>query len=215
MATRPDDDIRPEPVRGLPEALPPGERIVWQGAPSPWRLTVEALKARWVIGWFALLAFWRAGAGLAEGTAADAGRVVATYALICAVAVAVLYACGWVMAKATVYTLTNRRVVMRIGAALTLTLQIPLDRIGSADLQLARSGHGTIALTPIGKGARLSYWHLWPHARPWHVGEPQPALRGIPEAAEVAGLIARHATGAAHAPARADGPVMPSAVPAE
>ena len=214
MATRPDDDIRPEPVRGLPEALPPGERIVWQGAPSPWRLTVDALKARWVAGWFALLAFWRAGATLADGTLADAGRVVATYALICGIVLAILWACGWVMAKATVYTLTNRRVVMRIGAALTLTLQIPLDRIGAADLSLARSGHGTIALTPIGAGDRLSYWHLWPHARPWRARAPQPALRSIPDAAGVADLIARHATGAPMARPAADAP-MPDAVPAE
>ncbi|HBB55427.1 MAG TPA: phosphopantetheine adenylyltransferase, partial [Hyphomonadaceae bacterium] len=27
-----------EPVRGLPEALPAGEAILWQGAPSAWGL---------------------------------------------------------------------------------------------------------------------------------------------------------------------------------
>lgn len=214
MTTRPDDDIRPEPVRGLPEALPPGERIVWQGAPSAWRLAVDALKARWIIGWFALLAFWRAGATLADGTGADAARVVATYAVICGIALAILLACAWMMAKATVYTLTTRRVAMRIGAALTLNLQVPLDRIGAADLALARSGHGTIAFQPIGGGERLSYWHLWPHARPWHGREPQPAFRSIPDAAHVADLIARQVTGAPMPRAEAPMPT-PDAVPAE
>jgi len=25
--------------------------------------------------------------------------------------------------------------------------------------------------------------HLWPHARPWHLGDPKPTLRCIPDAA--------------------------------
>ena len=32
------DDFHFEPVRGLPEALPPGELILWQGSPDPGRL---------------------------------------------------------------------------------------------------------------------------------------------------------------------------------
>ena len=215
--TVPEDDIRPEPVRGLPELLPDGERIVWQGAPSPWHLTAEALKARWVIGWLALLAFWRGGATLADGTAAEALRVVATYAVIGAAAVAVLYACGTVMARSTVYTLTTRRVVMRIGAALTVTLQMPFARIGSADLALGRGGTGTISFAPIGDGT-LGTLALWPHCRPW-AKRAQPAFRAIPDAARVAGLVGDLATGG---PARplADAPAQDrgyagAAVPAE
>lgn len=196
--TRPDDDIRPEPVRGLPERLPAGERIVWQGAPAPWHLTAQALKARWVIGWFVLLALWRGGATLADGTLADAGRVVATYAVIGAAAVAVLYACGYVMARSTVYTLTNRRVVMRIGAALTVTLQMPFSRIGAADLAPGRGGTGTIAFEPIGDG-KLGTLALWPHCRPW-AKRAQPAFRAIPDAARVAELVGDLATGGAPMP---------------
>ena len=191
--THPEDDIRPEPVRGLPELLPPGERMMWQGAPSPWHLTAQALKARWVIGWCALLALWRGGAALADGTAAEAAQVVATYAVIGAAAVAVLYACGYVMAKSTVYTLTNRRVVMRIGAALTVTLQMPFSRIGSADLALGRGGTGTISFDPIGDG-KLGTLALWPHCRPW-AKRAQPAFRAIPDAAAVAELVGELATG--------------------
>lgn len=196
--TRPDDDIRPEPVRGLPERLPAGERIVWQGAPAPWHLTAQALKARWVIGWFVLLALWRGGATLADGTLADAGRVVATYAVIGAAAVAVLYACGYVMARSTVYTLTNRRVVMRIGAALTVTLQMPFSRIAAADLALGRGGTGTIAFEPIGDG-KLGTLALWPHCRPW-AKRAQPAFRAISDAARVAELVGDLATGGAPMP---------------
>ena len=36
---------------------------------------------------------------------------------------------GFIQAKATVYTITNKRIVMRIGAALTLTLNLPLLKL--------------------------------------------------------------------------------------
>ncbi len=182
-------------MRGLPEMLPEGERIVWQGAPSPWRLTAECLKARWIMVWCALLALWRGGAALADGTMADAARVVATYALIGAAAVAILYLCGAVMARSTVYTLTNRRVVMRIGAALTVTLQVPFSRIGSADYAAGPGGTGTISFVPIGDG-KLGTLALWPHCRPW-AKRAQPAFRAIPDAAYVAGLVGDLATGGA------------------
>ena len=166
---------------------------MWQGAPSPWHLTAQALKARWIIGWCALLAVWRGGAALADGTMADAGRAVATYAVIGAASIAILYACGYVMAKSTVYTLTNRRVVMRIGAALTVTLQMPFSRIGSADYAPGRGGTGTISFAPIGDG-KLGTLALWPHCRPW-AKKAQPAFRAIPDAARVAELVGELATG--------------------
>ena len=34
---------------------------------------------------------------------------------------------------------------------------------------------------------------LWPHVRPWHVRETQPALRCIPDAAKVAAILAEAA----------------------
>ena len=46
------DDIHVEPLRGLPEPLPAGERILWQGAPD-WRaLAVDVFHVRavWIYG---------------------------------------------------------------------------------------------------------------------------------------------------------------------
>jgi hypothetical protein len=56
----PHDDFAFEPVRGLPERPPLGEEILWQGAPSWWRLAVEALSLYWVAGYFVAFAAWRA-----------------------------------------------------------------------------------------------------------------------------------------------------------
>jgi len=49
-----------EPVRGLPEALPQGEHILWQGAPSAWALARDAMSLYYVAGYFVLIALWRA-----------------------------------------------------------------------------------------------------------------------------------------------------------
>ena len=221
-ATPLEDDIRPEPVRGLPEAPPEGERVLWQGRPSSLQLARDALNARWVLGWFALLALWRGGATLADAPASEAARVAGLYLATGALAALILVLCATAMARATCYSITNRRVSMRIGAALTLHAQIPFSRIGSADLSLNRNGTGTIALDPIGRSP-LSFAVLWPHCRPWHAGKPQPALRSIPDASAVAELLACAATGgvlpeaapaAAHRPAAA--PARgPGLVPAE
>ena len=108
--------------------------------------------------------------------------------VVCGLLIAVAY----VQARATMYTVTDARVVMRIGAALTLTLNLPYRWIGTANLDLRRDGTGTIALQTTGK-TRLSYLMCWPHVRPWRMARTEPALRCIPDAAEVAKLLANAA----------------------
>lgn len=184
------DDFAFEPVRGLPERLPEGEHVLWQGAPD-WRaLAREAMLTRWLMGWFVLLAIWR---GLAVGESVM-GVVRAGLPLIVvgAVAVLLLWLIAWVLAWTTVYTLTNRRVVMRIGAALQVTFNLPFKVIESADLDLKKSGTGTIALK-LQEGNQMSYLVAWPHVRPWYINPTQPALRCIPDARAVAELFAEAA----------------------
>ncbi|MBM2575503.1 PH domain-containing protein [Jannaschia sp. Os4] len=211
------DDFDQEPIRGLPRMLPDGERILWQGAPSARALARDALRWRWVAGYFAVLFLWSFVAGMATDSAAAALGRASFYAAAGAVACALLFAVAWAQARATVYTITTRRVVMRIGAALTMTLQFPYRWIGAADLQLAGDGTGTIALRTLGD-TRFSYLMTWPHARPWRFRKTQPALRCIPDAAAVARLMAEAAAGetaltVTEAPARA--PVAAQPMPAE
>ena len=81
---------------------------------------------------------------------------------------------------------------MRIGAALTVTLNLPFSQIARADLNTRRDGTGTIALDLLGD-TRLSYLVCWPHVRPWHIRRTQPALRCIPKAKEIANLLSEAA----------------------
>ena len=59
---------------------------------------------------------------------------------------------GLAVGRTTVYTLTDRRVVMRIGIVLTLTFNLPLQRIAAAGLRRTRGGSGDIALDAAGPG---------------------------------------------------------------
>jgi hypothetical protein len=186
------DDFDQEPVRGLPELLPEGEEILWQGAPDWWALTREALAVRGVTIYFLVLYAWRTVVAAADMPWTQAAAESSFYLLLGAVTVALLCFTGWCQAKSAVYTVTNRRVVMRIGAALTMTLQFPYRWVGAADLTTRPDGTGTIALRTLGE-TRFSYMMVWPHLRPWRFARTQPALRAIPEAAKVARLISEAA----------------------
>jgi len=174
-----------EPVPGLPEALPAGESIVWQGAPQWRRLALEAFHVRKVALYFGRLMLWRCGDALSEGQPwALVLPGLLPLLLSALAATGLLSLLAWLSARATLYTITNRRVVMRIGVAMSMTLNLPFKAVESACLRLGPGGIGDIALS-LGQG-RIAYLHLWPHARPWRLARPQPVLRAVANAADVA-----------------------------
>ena len=182
------DDFAFEPVPGLPERLPRGEDILWQGRPAVWPLAMRAYGIRWVALYFAIVVLWRASVGFGQAGPSGALAFGLPYILPAIATCTVLLAMAWVQARTTIYTITTARVIMRIGAALSVTFQIPFVQIGAAELDL-KGDHGTIALKTLGE-TRISYLILWPHARPWRFARTQPALRCIPDAAAVAKLLA-------------------------
>ncbi len=183
------DDFATEPVEGLPERPPEGESILWQGRPQAWALARESLAIRWVAGYFALLIVWRFGASAADMAVLPAMGTAVPFLVIGVLACAILYGIAWVLARTTRYTITTARVAMRVGAALTVTMNLPYRQVEAAELDLARDGTGTIALR-MSPGAKLSYLVLWPHVRPWRMARVEPALRAIPDAANVARILA-------------------------
>lgn len=186
------DDFATEPVEGLPERPPEGETILWQGRPDAWALARDALAIRWVAGYFALLVVWRFGASAADMALGQAALTALPLVVLGGIACAILYGIAVVQARATRYTITTARIAMRVGAALTITLNLPYRQLETAGLNLSRDGTGTIALR-MKPGAKLSYLVLWPHVRPWHTGRVEPALRSIPEAAKVARVLSEAA----------------------
>jgi len=193
-----------EPIRGLPGDLPPGESILWQGSPDRRVFARSALHARWIGVYFALIAAMALIGGSLGGMLAAIASAAAVIGLL------VLFAA--MVARTTVYTITNRRVVLRIGVALNKCVNLPLATIGSAQLRDQGGGFGDIVLVPcVAHG--LGYAMLWPHARPLRLSRPQPMLRAIPQAERVADLLAQ-ACAAVTPVMRSDVPVMePLTVP--
>ncbi len=183
------DDFEIEPVEGLPERPPEGEVILWQGRPDWWQLAWESLSLPWIIGYFAVLAVWRFLSVIDLLPLGQALGATLPFLIMGSVVVILLVLTALAQARTAMYTVTNRRVAMRIGAALTMTLNLPYTQIANAMLDLRRGGTGSIAFETMG-ATRLSYLLCWPHIRPWHMKATQPALRCIPDAERVAALIA-------------------------
>ncbi len=179
-----------EPVRGLPEVLPAGEQMLWQGSPD-WRtLARRAFHVRKLVVYFAVLVALRVAVVVSGPASAFSVLVSALWmVLLGATAVGLMALMAWLSARATVYTVTDKRVVMRIGIVLTLTFNIPFKRIAAAGLHLDADGTGDLPLTLAGDN-RIAWLNLWPHARPWRLAQPEPMLRCIPQAAAVAQLLA-------------------------
>ena len=169
-----------EPTRGLPGELPDDEHIIWQGAPEWKSMALSALHIRLAFVYFLVIV----ATALFRGDWSTAMAVTALGAVT--IGMFVLFA--WGVSRTTVYTLTNKRVVLRIGVALNKCINLPLTELESANLKQVSHSSGNIVLTLKGM-PRLGYLMLWPHARSLRFVRPQPMLRAIPEAQKVSALL--------------------------
>lgn len=179
-----------EPIRGLPGNLPAGETVLWQGSPDWRRLAFQAFHLRLVAAYFAVMLLWRVTTAMAAGeSAARAIGAAASVAPIALAGLGLLAFLAWLNARTTVYTITSRRVVMRFGAAVPKAINIPFKIIESADIRLSPDGSGDIALT-LQAPNKIAFLQLWPHARPWRLRTPNPSLRAVRAAGDVASTLA-------------------------
>jgi hypothetical protein len=198
-----------EPVRGLPEHLPEGEHILWQGSPD-WRVLARtALHAPLVAGYFGLLTAWNLFSGVSTGE--PLGTLLIGAALTVAggaVAVGLLALYAVLCARSTVYTVTNKRFVLRHGVALSKIFNIPFPVIASAGLKVDVAGAGDIPVQ-LTAANKVAYPHLWPHVRPWRFSHPEPMIRAVADAAAVARTLSDAVQAAAR---QADRPFAAEAV---
>lgn len=194
------DDFDIEPVKGLPQLLPEGERMLWQGAPRWQDLAVHAFHARKVLWYFIAIALIQAAWRYADGATLAAATKPFLWLIPMGLVVSgVLAALAYASAATTVYTMTTKRLVMRIGMAYSVSLNVPFKQVDGAAVRLFANGSGDIPLK-LAAGERVAFILLWPHARPFQFRNPQPALRCIPDADKVASLLAAALNGEPAAP---------------
>lgn len=185
-----EDDGPVEPVHGLPERLPEGEKVLWQGRPSAMALAFNAFRLRWVIGYFLVLTVFRlANLSSTSGTADQMTSVVTSSLGFGVVSVLLILGLSYAMSRAAVFTITSERVVMRFGAAIRKYVNVPYSKMTGAQLKRKGLRVGDISMQLEGK--EPAYLHLWPFVRPFKYSKPQPMMRGIKDPEEVAQILAR------------------------
>lgn len=180
-----------EPIRGLPGNLPEGEKILWQGSPDWATFAVHALHVRIVTLYFAAIVIGQPlsvaiGGGDRLALARATGDAAWT-ALLGLVAIGLLCAFAVAVARTSVYTITNRRVVFRIGVAVAKAVNLPFSRVAGAALRTHSGGAGDIPLH-MSADTAASYILLWPHARPF-ASQTEPMMRAVPDAQAVSAIL--------------------------
>jgi hypothetical protein len=181
-------------ITGVGEALPPGESLLWEGQPDLKALAFRVLHLRLLLVYWGVVAVAFVGVGVMQGR--GTGALAADLAWLGVVALlgsALLFGLAAAIRKSTTYALTDKRVVVRLGVAFPSVLNLPLHRIDAVDFRSTGRESGEVVLTPSGTD-RVGWFYLWPHAQPWNLRDPKPALRALPAAEEVGRRIATEVT---------------------
>ena len=96
--------------------LPSGERILWRGAPR-WAGLAQGLPCADRRVYFGLLVLWRLGDGIAGQSVSELAVAMAWMFGLGLAGVGLLCLLAWLHTWSSLYTITNRRIVMRIGVS--------------------------------------------------------------------------------------------------
>ncbi|MDP9089093.1 MAG: PH domain-containing protein [Pseudomonadota bacterium] len=185
------DDFAFEPMRGLPAMLPDGERLLWQGSPAWKSLAVHDYHARKIALYFGVLVLWRIGVGINNAHAPSDIAISCLFLLaLGAIAIGVLSLLAYFASHVTVYSVTSRRVLLRHGIAVPMTLNIPFNAIESAELKQFADRTGDIAFK-VTADQRVGYMITWPHLRPGFFTRPQPSLKALADPTQAAEILAQ------------------------
>jgi hypothetical protein len=168
-----------EPVEGLPDYLPEGETMVWQGRPTVAAMARRVFFIPHLALYFGLLIAGHTVYRLMEGVSGV--QVLGTFVWQAGLAATVLVLLAWLArsyAASVVYTLTSERLVIRSGVALPMMVNIPIEQITAADMRVYRDGTGDIVLTPVAD-RKLHWILLWPNVSAWYTRPIRPLIRGL------------------------------------
>ncbi|WP_237476538.1 photosynthetic complex putative assembly protein PuhB [Lichenibacterium dinghuense] len=170
--------------------LPAGETVLWRGKPDWRHLALDAFGAPWVAFYFIGIGVWHMSVALHDGgTRAEALAEGSVVLAPMALALSLVALLAWLSARATVFTVTDRRIIMVYGVALPALINLPLHVVETMKVRRGFAGRGDLAFSLPQKG-RLAFHQLWPYARPWHLFPASPMMRCVPKAEEVKVIVA-------------------------
>lgn len=171
-----------EKMNNLPievtSAIPAEEKLLWSGRPD-WRgLAYQSFGLKYLILYFIGGAFY-AISKMDRTFSLDVFLMsFYPYFLSGLLAGIVLSAIAYFQAINISYVITEKRVIIRSGAALIFLLNAPFKKISSIDKQKLRNGMVNISFTTISR-KRIPYLSCWPSVKPWSIFNPKPAFRCI------------------------------------
>lgn len=180
-------EIEKPAIRPLPEPLPEGEHLLWQGSPA-WRpYSRRVFQIDKIAVYFMVIIVWVAVSAAVGGGGADALRSLvwtvppALSVLLLLAGLALLYA------RTTVYTITSKRVVIQSGLAFTTAVNLPFSKISSADMKTFSDATGDIELAM--SGPRLLYSMIWPNVRLLRLKRPTPMIWALDHPHDAADIL--------------------------
>jgi len=185
----------PRYIEGVDEPLPGDEIVLWSGTPAAPAVARHVLHRR---VWGAYLGAMVVLVGVNASTSLPIADVVRVLVLPLFLAAAVIGAVTWLsrlIARTSRYVITSRRVVMRVGVAFPIAINIPLRLIDEVGLRTFGDGSGELRLV-LAREVKIAYIALWPHLEAWrHLASPRPKLRGLAQPSAVAQALQRAIAG--------------------
>ncbi len=180
---------RPAYIKGVPHPLPPGETVLWQGAPNAHAVATHVFHWRLFAAYFAaMLVLWLATTESAFGSTAFLAGLGVRVGLSVLV-LAIVFVLSRLVAGTSWYAITSHRLVLRLGMVFPMSINVPFTILESADIARFKDGTGQLRLV-LTKSSRVAYIALWPHCSVWRFANPQPVLRGLTDADAVGGVLA-------------------------
>jgi len=182
-------EAAPDGGLSLSENLPNGEQLVWQGQPERRALATRAMYLKYIAFYLVALIAARTGYLILDGeSVATWSGMLVWQVLASAFVMLLIVGLAAVYSRTTRYSLTNERLIIKTGAAITIHINLPLQQIIAADLREYSDGTGDITLQ-VSRAEKLYWLLIWPNVRSWWIRPLRPVLRGLKDAQAVAHLL--------------------------
>lgn len=176
-------------IAGVDEPLPPGEEILWSGAPDARAVARHVLHARVWAGYMAALTLLVGVSAASALSWGDTVRVVVLPLLLAALLLGGIMLLARLVARTTEYVITSRRLVMRVGVAFPIVINVPLRLVEEAGVRTFADDTGEVRLA-LSPSVKLAYIALWPHVDALRgLAHPRPKLRGLTDPAAVGAAL--------------------------
>ena len=175
-------------LRGVNEPLPPGERVLWEGAPDAQALARHLFFVRPLAVYLAAMVLWWVAVNRAEFGTPSFWATLGTQLLLSG---GLLLGARWFarsIATGTTYAITDRRLVLKFGVVFPLTINVPLRYVQGASARQFGDRTGQIAVQ-LDQKEKLAWIVLFPHVRPWTFNNPEPLLRGLKDPVKVGEIL--------------------------